>query len=60
MFNQTKAEKIIQHIDLASGALSNALLIISDERAIKEAIFNAIFHLENCSQFIESNSEGSK
>lgn len=60
MINQTKAEKIIQHIDLASDALSNALLITGDERAIKESIFNAIFHLENYSQFNESNSEGGK
>lgn len=58
--SQIKAEKVNQHIDLATGSLSNALLITGDERAIKESIFNAIFHLENCSKFNESNSQGSK
>lgn len=55
-----KAERISKHIDLATESLSHALLITGDERSIKESIFNAIFHLESCSETNEKPLAGDK
>jgi hypothetical protein len=56
--SQIKAEKLEQHLNLATDALSNALLIEGDQRAVAENVFNALFHLESCSELNENNLEG--
>jgi hypothetical protein len=57
---QIKAERINQQLNLANDALSIALLIEGDQRAIKESIFNALHYLENCSEINKNYLVGAK